>query len=151
MYTIRLGVVSLKGGRAGMFLGPSVHWMVTSAAEHHSYVVIYRLQGRDATQRGHPGWQRHNNTKAFHSQGQLLEHDLRCNQVFLFYLESPLDWSENTLELSELRFNASTIILCNTVCRIQGFKASSENLSMNEKTKTHTLLLSGCSFQGQND
>ncbi|KAI4818483.1 hypothetical protein KUCAC02_011821, partial [Chaenocephalus aceratus] len=29
--------------------------MVTSAAEHQSYVVIYRLQGLNVTRRGHPG------------------------------------------------------------------------------------------------
>lgn len=70
---------SLKGGSA--FLGPSDNWMVTPAAEHLCCHPC-RLQRLDATRRGHPGWQRHNNTKAFRSQSQLVEDDRIKNSHF---------------------------------------------------------------------
>lgn len=41
----------------GAFFGTSV-WMVTSAAEHHHYVVIDGPQRLDVTGRGHPGQRR---------------------------------------------------------------------------------------------
>lgn len=55
--------------RKCLLLGRSSGWMVTPAAEHHSYVVIHA----GCSDGGHPGWQRLNGTKASHSQSQLVE------------------------------------------------------------------------------
>lgn len=95
--------VSLKGGSAETFLGPSdVDGDIS--CWRHSYVVIYRLQELDTTQRGHPGRRRHDNTttKAFHSQSQLEK-----NQAFLFSHESP----SSLMHLWEIPTN-----LYNTIC-----------------------------------
>lgn len=102
---------SLKGGSA--FLGSSDNWMVTPAAEHLC-CHPRRLQRLDATRRGHPGWQRHNSTKAFRSQSQLVEDDrIKNSHIPLSHchpcrIGEKYPWAEKKKQL-----DASTIDLYN--------------------------------------